>query len=129
MGVGLAKTIRDKWPVVYEKYRNAFTDGKLALGRIQIIDIKPGLKVANLMGQDAYGRGGIFTDYNAVRICLKKLQTFRSINCPELSVFIPFKMGCSLAGGNWATVLDIIHSEMPDAFVCRKPMAAFTGGF
>ena len=50
MGSGLAKQIRDKWPIVYEKYKaysNNFTNDFEVLGHWQLISVSETLKVCN----------------------------------------------------------------------------------
>lgn len=81
MGCGVALAIRNKWPKVYEKYREHYQKAKL--GMIQIIPIKDDLFVVNLFAQDRYGREKRHTNYDAVESCLKKyllgnLKTIRT---------------------------------------------------
>lgn len=107
MGAGLAKAIQIKWPKVYKEYRVAFKDGGIKLGVCQLVRIKPALYVANLIGQDRYGRTARMTNYDAVRLALKSLaeQT-------KHDIYIPYLMGCGLAGGDWNKVSSIIEEEL-----------------
>lgn len=109
MGCGVALAIRNKWPKVYERYREHYH--KAELGMIQIVHIEYNLFIINLFAQDRYGRNKRYTDYDAVESCLKKVSTWQFKNHPNLPVYIPYKMGCSNAGGNW----DIVYAMIQDA--------------
>jgi len=114
MGAGLAFSIRKKWPYVYDAYRYAFKKNQLKLGFTQIVSVDAGIMVANLCGQGGYGRGKRYTDYRALRTCLQGVT--RLLNLP---IYIPYKIGCSLAGGDWNIVEKIIEEEIPDAIICK----------
>ena len=113
MGCGVALAIRNKWPKVYDRYREHYN--KAELGMIQIVHIEYNLFVINLFAQDRYGREKRHTDYDAVESCLKKVYTWRSKCHQDLSVYIPYKMGCSNAGGNWDIVYSIIQDTISEA--------------
>lgn len=61
MGAGLAKQIRAKYPVVYseyQKYLHELTTQKLLLlGRVSYVRVADNVAIANIFGQDGYGRG------------------------------------------------------------------------
>lgn len=119
MGAGVALAIRNKWPVVYTEYRRAYTNGELKLGNVVFVHIKHNLLVANLCGQDKYGRTGTFTDYKAVTKALTYLDKVRQeVNEKTgliIPVYFPNRMGCGLAGGNWDIMIKIIKKCIPDA--------------
>lgn len=115
MGCGVALAIRNKWPKVYEKYREHYQKAKL--GMIQIIPIKDDLFVVNLFAQDRYGREKRHTNYDAVESCLKKISTWKLKNHQNLSVYIPYKMGCGNAGGNWDIIYSIIQDTISEAAI------------
>ena len=54
MGAGLARQIRDKWPVVFDEYVKVCNPKKL--GDFQVVQVAPQLYVANLFGQLSFGR-------------------------------------------------------------------------
>lgn len=54
MGAGLARQIRDKWPVVFDEYVKVCSPKKL--GDFQVVQVAPQLYVANLFGQSSFGR-------------------------------------------------------------------------
>lgn len=116
MGAGLAKQIRDQYSVVYEKYvmlcaRNRYN----LLGACQAIEVVHGKFVANLFGQQGYGRNRTHTDYNALHSSLMQLRDFAEDR--KLRVALPYGLGCGLAGGNWQKVLGLIESVFEDSSV------------
>ena len=114
MGAGPALAIRQKWPIVYKEY----LDRRLCLGEILLVQVEPGLYVANLCTQEGFGRTGQYTDYNALELCLKTLAIVaKSLS---LSVYIPHRIGCGLAGGDWVGVVcPMIERILPTAIICR----------
>jgi O-acetyl-ADP-ribose deacetylase (regulator of RNase III) len=116
MGCGIAKQLRDKWPVVYERYRQF----KFKLGQIQLIKVRPDLYVCNLAGQDRYGRDKRYTDYDALKVGFTKLNAWAKER--ELPVYIPEFIGSANAGGNWKIVSRIIKETLFDceATICEK---------
>ncbi len=117
MGAGLARQIRNRWPIVYSDYLDAFRNKQLRLGEVIYTHIDDGLMVASLCAQDDYGRveGHVFTDYGSLRTCIHKTEEWRKVL--KTRAFIPFGMGCGLAGGNWSYVKEIIREEMPKAII------------
>ena len=99
MGAGIALKIRKKWPVVYEQYLSECLTGKIQLGSVQMVKISPLLCVANLAAQDGYGKNKRYTNYVALMSCFFDLQKI-SDNM-KLQIYIPYKIGCSNAGGDW----------------------------
>lgn len=117
MGAGLAKQVREKYPVVYKAYKY-FCDTEAPLqklGTAQYVQIseEPRQFICNIFGQYGYGTDRVYTDYKALR------EAFKSIayHFPKHTVAIPFKMGCGLAGGDWNTVFRIIKEELKDCKV------------
>ena len=116
MGAGIALSIRNKWPVVYQDYINAYNQNQLIPGEVILSTIEPHqLYVANLCGQLYYGRDKKYTIYSAVKECL--IEVNKISNKLGLLVYIPKGMGCSLAGGDWNIVFDIIEKYIPTATI------------
>ena len=63
MGAGLAKQIRDKYPMVYEKYKDHCQRGAL-LGDYIGCDTPDHHYIMNIFAQDGYGRDKRYTDYH-----------------------------------------------------------------
>jgi len=117
MGRGVAKAIRDKWPVVYDYYAAYFTEGANPemLGKIVIAPIGFGKYVINAFTQNGHGRNNIivYVDYNAVRSCFVDLTQaiLRSkFADKEVGVAMP-KIGAGLANGDWEIISSIIEEE------------------
>jgi len=123
MGAGLARAIREKFPIVYQDYRNAYNQGELELGHVIFSKIQkdPLLYVASLCGQYNYGRSGQYTNYKALEICFSKVVGYRNSNFSPArgEIFIPYKLGCGLAGGQWPIVLRLLERIIPDAIICK----------
>jgi O-acetyl-ADP-ribose deacetylase (regulator of RNase III) len=125
MGAGIAKQIRDRYPHVFEEYKNVmgtqFTEEQ-RLGKCQMTTAIPQkLFVANLFGQFRCGGGRIqYTDYGALGMALRSLQRWRTEACPEnFPVYLPHGIGCGLAGGDWSIVEGIIRDAIPDAIIVK----------
>ncbi len=116
MGCGIASAIRKKWPKVYFLYKKEAN--KAELGNIQLVKINDELFVVNMFSQFGYGRDRRYTDYGAVKTCLQKIAILATLL--NLDVYIPYKIGCGNAGGNWDIVEDILYNTIPNAHIIRK---------
>lgn len=117
MGSGVAKAIREKYPIVYEEYRkdvNSWIEGFSStggqLGRVQFVPISKVLVIANCFTQDFYGTLKRHVNYDAVASSFYKLNKRRDfygqLNIP--------KIGAGLGGGDWNVIESIIKSEYKD---------------
>ena len=120
MGSGVAKAVRDKYPLVYKRY-NLYCDNVIKntsdlLGDVQFVSTSrddiftgPNLVIANCFTQDFYGTNKRHVNYDAVAKCFEvlnlrsKLYTDKPINIP--------KIGAGLGGGDWNVIESIIKSE------------------
>lgn len=113
MGSGIAKTVREKFPNVYESYMHLCHSGMFApdelLGRTLIC--KCGDKsMANLFAQLNYGYDGkLYTSYEAFHKCLRSIK--RSVPKGS-SIAFPYGIGCGLGGGKWEIIISIIYEEL-----------------
>ena len=115
MGAGVALSIARKWPITKKIYADAFRAGELHLGSVIIAPITKWLKVAHLCGQEDYGRQNIrYTNYAAIHDGLAVIN-----DMPFDDIYIPYNMGCGLAGGEWDTVSNIIFSKCPRATIVK----------
>ena len=88
MGSGIAKQIKERWPVVYEKYTAAYKQREdevfrghygntlnvteTLLGHVQNIPVSDNLTVINMFSQQYYGYDGKkYTSYDAFWDCLQ----------------------------------------------------------
>lgn len=114
MGRGLAKSVRDKWPLVYAKYRVAYQTGLLNLGTVQFVRVQrtPRLHVCNLMGQGKWGTGEARTDLFAHLVAWPKIN--KQAQVLGLSVYVPWKIGCGLGGEDFKELRPIIEELCPN---------------
>jgi O-acetyl-ADP-ribose deacetylase (regulator of RNase III) len=136
MGSGIAKQIRDKWPQVYESYKNKIEEIKdsvetsigfytpdFCLGEYSITEKIDGNYIVNLFGQLNYGRDKVqYTSYSAVFHGLMKLS-YRiwevEGEMEKKDIAIPYGIGCGLGGGDWKKVSSIIEYVFPDAKIYK----------
>jgi O-acetyl-ADP-ribose deacetylase (regulator of RNase III) len=125
MGAGLAKQIRDKYPMVFTEYKEVMGAAEYhkRLGKCQLVQVGPDLYVANLFGQaDFVPRGVCHTDYNALSMAMNGLHDWRKMNWSaevDMPIYLPSGLGCGLAGGDWKVVEGLISSAIPDATIVR----------
>ena len=121
MNSGIAKAIREKWPVVYTKYiekcKKDFRDNKYTrqmLGDIQIIPIGEKKNVINMFGQDGYGYDGKrYTSYDAFWMCLGNIKN----NVPKGSkIGFPAGIGSCRGGANWNIILAMIGEVLDNDY-------------
>ena len=109
MGSGVAKAIKNKWSIVYDKYMSL---KEQTLGDVQIVKVEPEKYVANMFAQDKYGYNGYrYTSYDALDTCLKKVAEYCKNNMID-KVALPMFMSCDRGGASWRIVLAMIE----DAF-------------
>ena len=120
MRSGIAKSIKEKWPIVEEKYLECFTriplpESHKLLGQAQVVMIeRENLYVVNIFGQHKYGRDGArYTSYDALDAALFNLAVdiakFGELR--NLPIHHPL-LGCGLGGGNWDIVKAIIEANL-----------------
>lgn len=120
MGGGVAAAIRDKILTEdqYKKYvMYCKQAGRTALGTVQFIACDNGLIVANMFCQDdASARGGIegasITSYEAMHRCLVRVRSVARLQAKR--VYMPFHLGCGIAGGDWGMVKYIAQGVFDD---------------
>jgi len=125
MGAGLAKQIRDKYPMVFTEYQEIMGAAPYhaRLGKCQLVQVGPDMYVANLFGQaDFAPRGICHTDYNALSMSMHGLNDWRRMNFKtptDMPIYLPSGLGSGLAGGDWNVVQGLIGSAIPDAIIVR----------
>lgn len=118
MAAGLAADIRSMYPAVYRDYQRLFRMDQLNLGKVFFTQVTPQLCVASIVGQQFYGKVGVFTDYDALTqgfISIKRYVANRPAR-----VSIPYGIGCGLGGGDWRIVQNIIQTYLPHACILTK---------
>ncbi len=105
MGAGVALSIKNKWPEVYEKYKTV-----LELGRTSFKKVGQNICVANMVAQTGV-RGHRPLKYASLIACMNTVammtRTLRREGFyPEIHA--P-KFGSALAGGNWDFIEELIE--------------------
>jgi len=118
MGSGFAKAVREKYPQVWTDYSTFIgapytqkQNGLDFLGQVCWVQIQTGLWIANIVGQQFFGReiGRRYTSYDALDLGFGKVGMFaRTLNLP---VHYPL-IGCGLAQGDWTIVSAIIDKNL-----------------
>lgn len=113
MGAGLALQIREKWPHVFEQYKDFCKKRNVDVGCVFYSQAEDEVWIANLFGQSAIALDRSLTDYAAYPGMLDHVRRFsQRINSP---VYVPTGIGCGIAGGDWAVMLPILEKHLPDA--------------
>ncbi len=119
MGAGLAKQIRNKYPNVYNDYKeycNSNTPEEI-LGTMLPSRYNDINSIVNIFGQLNYGRNEVKTNYDAVKKALLELKRVLEDlhwQYPNCKIAFPYGMGCGLGGGNWDIVYKIIEEVFED---------------
>lgn len=129
MGAGLAKQIKDKYPVVYKDYKDYINFmkqnnlGDFLLGTINSTSLmNPRITVYNFFAQQNYGVKIQQTNYKAFERCLQALlKRFENskISPKDVNIYFPLGIGCGLAGGKWEIIHDLIEKYIPTAIIVK----------
>lgn len=127
MNSGIAKQIREKWPIVYQNYMakcnfshpSGYIHPELLLGDIQIVGLwddynetKFHQSVINLYSQLNYGYDGRrYTSYDAFWNCVNLIK--QSVPTDK-KIGFPYNIGCGLGGANWNVILTMIDTVLAD---------------
>ena len=114
-GAGLAKAIKDKFPEAFEadKRTTLGDDHKFGTYSAAVIKDPKGTSIkfiVNLYSQQGIGGQDRNTRYDAMVEGLTKLHERLGLRKDNLTLGIPYLMGCGLANGNWTIVRAIIES-------------------
>lgn len=122
MGSGIAKQIRDKWPIVYARYKERVEECRLGgfqsstvetlLGEAQTVKLPDHGYVVNMFAQFNYGRDGKrYTSYDAFYECLVMMSRVIPKNA---KIAFPYKVGCDRGGANWDIISKMIETVLAD---------------
>lgn len=124
MGSGVAKAIKEKWPIVYERYMET-PKGRDMLGTAHIINVDVNLFVANCYTQEFYGNDGKrYASIEAIDAALQAVFAYAEIM--ELPIYLP-KIGAGLGGLDWETevapIIEQMNTRFPgtDTYICEWP--------
>ena len=124
-GRGIAGQIKTMFPEVEKTYRiitkqwqeqaGGITSGLLGRVSAQPVELNGRwFLIANLYGQDNYGKNGIYTDYRALLQAVTEIRDFVDVRGKLEKVAFPYGIGCGNAGGDWNKVEEIINSCFSD---------------
>ncbi len=114
-GAGFVVALSKRWKQPEREFRAWHRGGESAgfrLGAAQLVEVGPGLFVANIIGQRDIKRGRVGpapVRYEAIREGLAKVRAFALER--GASVHMP-RIGCGLAGGDWTVVEAIVRDEL-----------------
>lgn len=110
-GRGFVLALSKRWKQPEQRYRSWSKSEEFALGRVLFVNVEADIIVANMVAQrDIVRNNGLPPiRYEALRECLETVQIMAQNT--GSTVHMP-RIGCGLAGGNWATVEQIIQSTI-----------------
>lgn len=115
MNSGIAKSIRERWPEVYNFYSKICNchASQLLLGRIYGIHVGKNT-VINMFSQLKYGYDGKkYTSYDAFWDCLIEIKE----RLPTGSrIGFPYGIGCVRGGANWNIIYTMIKEVLSENF-------------
>jgi len=103
---GLAGAIGRLWPTnvrVYKEKVKREGRSKSLLGDVLWVQVAPKLHICNLFGQYNIGLGSRQTDYIALAKGFQLIE-----KSAHRDIYIPYRIGCGLGGGDWDYVLEMI---------------------
>lgn len=120
-GAGIAAEIGRLWPRAARADALTPYADEAKLGTYSLADGAPA--VVNLYSQRPW-RPGPLTDYTAMETALRALErTLRDIEGARVG--LPYKLGCGIAGGDWARVreiIDAVFAKSPvEVVICTRP--------
>lgn len=110
-GAGFVLAISKRWPGVAKKYQKYIKAGG-GLGSVQLVKVEPDIYIANLIGQRGVGfsaDGKPPVRYEALALGLDTVAEYAKVL--NATVHMP-RMGCGLAGGEWARVEEIVREAL-----------------
>ena len=135
MNSGIAKSIRDKWPIVYNNYMTKYNEtekyllaacggfevcpdvSEVLLGDIQLVGLWDNYhatdfhqSVINMFAQQHFGYDGRrYTSYDAFWSCLGKIK---DIVPAGKKIGFPGRIGCVRGGANWDVIYEMINQVL-----------------
>ncbi len=129
MNSGIAKAIREKWPIVYQRYcdecdtwhawayahfdtepTNQAVQAMLSANIAQVVPVSDLQSVINLFAQGSYGYDGRrYTSYDAFWMCLHRIT---EIVPKGGSIGFPDHVGCCRGGANWNVIKTMIEEVL-----------------
>lgn len=112
MGSGIARSIREKYPIAYKADCATIKGDKSKLGSLSValvpINYKP-CYIINAYTQYNYGTHKRQVDYDALRSCFKEIKSRFGNHGNKIGYPM---IGAGLAGGDWKIISEIIDKEL-----------------
>lgn len=112
MEAGIAKQIALQFPSHLQDYKTAYMDNKLKLGSIVHTVINPRFHIIGVAGQMRQ-----YTDYKALIDSLSTVAVLSEHKAIPSPIYLPYKIGCKLGGGDWKEIHNIIYDTLPKAII------------
>lgn len=112
MGAGVAKAIKDKWPIIYQVYMAYPADPNM-LGVHHWVAVGEDLYVANCYTQVFCGSNGRYADPQAIYKSLFGVCTIAQEK--KLPLYIP-KIGAGLGGLSWTDEVEPVIKQLDEQF-------------
>lgn len=132
MASGIAKSIREKWPIAYEEYIKWCEEAEnkaiemadapwdtpdiseLMLGHIKIAPVNNKQFVIHMMAQENFSYDGKrYTSYDAFCSCLEEIKK----QIPKGSnIGFPYKIGSDRGGANWHIIAMMIKEILSEDY-------------
>jgi O-acetyl-ADP-ribose deacetylase (regulator of RNase III) len=115
MNSGIARSIRETWPQVYEEYAFKCNGPKdkndPLLGSVQFVET-PDCTVINMFSQENYGYDGKrYTSYDAFWECLQRIKFILGPKSTE-KIGFPKNIGCCRGGADWNVIKTMIEQVL-----------------
>lgn len=131
MNSGIAKSIREKWPIAYEEYiawyktweeksiemcvfKDLISTSELMLGNIYVAKVSINQSVIHMASQEFYGYNNKrYTSYDAFWNCLEKIKE----EVPKgSSLGFPWKIASDRGGANWTVIFAMIKEAFSEDY-------------
>lgn len=109
MGSGVAKAIREAFPLAYEAYMKQYRARGLQVG--EIIAVEQNNKIIiNAITQEFYGYDHkLYVSYSGLTRCFIRLDNYIDRNDLHGETIAMPRIGCGLGGGDWEAVSNLMQ--------------------
>jgi O-acetyl-ADP-ribose deacetylase (regulator of RNase III) len=112
MGSGIARQIKERYPVAFEADTKAARAGENRLGLLSVAKLEDGKRIVNLYTQAVFGRELRYVSYEGFYKALEHLKELLENAAKEgrqYTLGLPYKISCGYAGGDWRIIETMIH--------------------
>lgn len=115
MGSGVAFQVKEKYPMVYEYYKQRCNLNlpEDLMGYSQIIKVEDNKWIVNMFAQRNFGYNKRHTNYESFYNCLEKIDAFIEAFSPNkdnnFSIAFPYNIGCDRGGASWNIIYEMIN--------------------